>query len=410
VRLAAIRPPRLRTLDEAERTATWLELFYDLVFVAAVAVLGGRLLADSSWPGALSYSAYFFLLWWLWASHTFYADRFDTDDLVYRNVAAAQIVAIVVIAASMSTGESASTLAFAVGYAAARLILLALYARAYRHVEAARILCAGYLKGFGIAAVLWVAAVFVPEPARFWVWGVALAVDLATPYIMRKEQARVPLDVSHLPERFGLFTILVLGESIAAAIVGLGHVNWDFASTVTAILGVTIATSLWWIYFDNLDGFNVRRRGDEKNWRPTVWIYTHLPLAIAIAMAGVGVEHAIVASAHAEKFDTSEQWLLAGAIGAALFAMAIILEASRRRGDDVRGTIINARLIGVGVVAVAGLFGGLGPSVLVALLAVACVGQVAADLVIVNLAENRQVAGSDNDTIEIELTRAEPEG
>ncbi len=382
MRLAAIRPPSLRTADESERSATWLELFYDLVFVAAVAVLGGRLLADTSWEGVVSYAAYFTLLWWLWASHTFYADRFDTDDFVYRNLAAAQIVAIVVIAASLSTGESASTLAFAIGYAAARLMLLWLYARAYRHVTEARRLCAGYLKGFGVAAGFWTIAIFVPESVRFWIWGIALAIDLITPYVMRREQAAVPLDVSHLPERFGLFTILVLGESIAAAILGLSHVNWDVASTITAVLGVMIATSLWWIYFDNLDGFNVRRRGSAKNWRPTVWIYTHLPLAIAIAMAGVGVEHAITAAAHPEEWTSAQNWGLVGAIGVAFFAMAIVLEASRRADDTQRGSVITVRLIGVGAVTLVGLFGGLGPTVVVSLVAVICVAQVMADLLV----------------------------
>lgn len=388
MRFAAIRPPSLRTLDESERSATWLELFYDLVFVAAVAVLGSRLLADSSWEGVLSYAGYFVLLWWLWASHTFYADRFDTDDLVYRALAAAQIVAIVVIAASLSTGESASTLAFGIGYAVARLILLGLYARAYRHVDTARALCAGYIKGFGLASVFWVAAVFVPEPARFWVWGVALSIDLVTPYIMRREQARVPLDVSHLPERFGLFTILVLGESIAAAILGLTHVHWDAVSTVTAVLGVVMATSLWWIYFDNLDGFNVRRRGSARNWRPTVWIYTHLPLAISIAMAGVGVEHAITASTHPEDWHAAERWGLAGAVGVALLSMAVILEASRREGDAKALRTINVRLVGVAAVAVVGLLGGIGPAVLVALLVMVCVGQIVADLVVASRSAN----------------------
>ena len=184
MRLAALRPPRLRTIDEEERSATWLELFYDLAFVAAVAVLGGRILNDPSWEGLLSYAAFFGLLWWLWSSHTFYADRFDTDDLVYRLFATAQIIAIVIVAASL-TADSGSTLAFAIGYATARLILLALYARAYLHVPQARILIAGYLKGFGFAAFLWVVAIFVPEPGRFWIWGLALAVDLATPFVDR---------------------------------------------------------------------------------------------------------------------------------------------------------------------------------------------------------------------------------
>lgn len=386
MRFAALRPPRLRTLDEEERAATWLELFYDLVFVAAVAVLGTRILEDPSWAGVLSYFSFFALMWWLWASHTFYADRFDTDDLVYRLLAGAQIIAIVVMAAALTTGESASTLAFAIGYATARLILLVLYARAYRHVPVARVLIAGYLKGFGGASFLWVLAIFVPEPGRFWIWGLALAVDIATPFVVRKAQAKVPLDVSHLPERFGLFTILVLGESIAAAIVGLGHVDWDVPATLTAILGVVMATSLWWVYFDNLDGFNVRRRGTQKNWRPTVWIYGHLPLAASLAVAGVGVEHAIVAAVHPEDWHGAERWLLIGAIAVAFLSMAVILEASiKPEGDLVRSRIVRGRLIGVAALVLIGLFGSLGPALVVGLVTVVCVAQVISDLLASNI-------------------------
>jgi low temperature requirement protein LtrA len=178
---------------------------------------------------------------------------------------------------------------------------------------------------------------------------------------------------------------LVLGESIAAAIVGLGHVHWDVPATITAIIGVLMATSLWWIYFDNLDGFNIRRRGTQKNWRPTVWIYTHLPLAAALAAAGVGVEHAIIAAVHPEEWHDSERWLLIGSIAAAFLAMAIILEASMKaEGELVRGRIVKARLVGTGVVVVLGLFSSLGPAQVVGLLTAVCVGQVVADLLAAN--------------------------
>ena len=79
-RMARIAPPRLQTVgDRGRRSATWLELFYDLAFVVAISVLGGRLLADTSWAGLWSFFGYFALLWWLWASNTFYADRYDTE-------------------------------------------------------------------------------------------------------------------------------------------------------------------------------------------------------------------------------------------------------------------------------------------------------------------------------------------
>lgn len=103
-------------MDQEERRATWLELFYDLAFVVAVAVLADRLLRDLS--GVAAFFGYFDLLWWLWASQTYYADRYDTDDLVYRLLAAGQMVAVVVIASSLS-GATESTVAFAWGYAAA---------------------------------------------------------------------------------------------------------------------------------------------------------------------------------------------------------------------------------------------------------------------------------------------------
>jgi low temperature requirement protein LtrA len=300
MKIAGINPPSLRTLEgESDRSASWLELFYDLAFVVAVAVLGGRLLETHDFAGVLSYLAYFLLIWWLWASHTFYADRYDTDDLVYRILATAQLAAVAIIAASLTAGPSESSAWFAVGYTVARLALLVMYWRARRHVVATRALVNGYLVGFGAAAILWVISIFVDEPLRFTLWAVAIAIDLATPWVMRKEQARVPLDVSHLPERFGLFTILVLGESIAATVVGLSHVDWTGPATFSGVLALVVATAIWWLYFDNVEGMVVRRDPNaEHDWRPTIWIYSHLGIAAGLVMTAIGLEHAITEAGH----------------------------------------------------------------------------------------------------------------
>lgn len=390
MKFAAIRPPRLQTETEGERNATWLELFYDLVFVATVAMLGIRLAADTSLTGWSSYAAYFLLVWWLWASHTFYADRYDTDDLVYRFLAGTQMVAIAVLAASVSTGEAASTAVFAAAYAAARILLLLLYARAYRFVPATRELVRGYLIGFGIGASIWVVSIVVPEPARFWLWGIALTIDLATPFIMRRAQAASPLDVSHLPERFGLFTILVLGETIVAVTVGLGHVEWQWSTTIAGIAGLSIATGLWWIHFDNVDGRVVRRKGGGKAWQPTVWIYSHLPLAIGLAMVGVGVEHAIVASDHGHHYTSAERWLLVGGVVLALCAMVGIEAAARRdMSDDLRTALILSRVVVIFLALVVGLVGSLEAPVTVIILAALCGALVITDLVISAMAEDR---------------------
>ena len=385
MKFAAIAPPRLRTAEESERTATWLELFYDLVFVAAVAMMGTRLVSDVSWAGVASYLAYFALVWWLWASHTFYADRYDTDDLIYRLLAGAQMVAVAVIAVSLSLGEAGSTQVFALGYTAARFTLLLLYARAYRHVPGTRALVRGYLIGFGTASAIWLVSIATPEPARFWLWGVAFAVDLATPYAVRKIQAASPLDRSHLPERFGLFTILVLGESIVAVTVGLSHVAWQTPTTIVGILGLGAATCLWWINFEHLDGSVIRRRGEGKNWRPTVWIYSHLPLAAALAMFGVSVELAIIGADHGHEYSSNDRWLLAASVALAYAAMAGIQIASVRAGQEhLRASAIRARLAGIPLVLIIGLIPGLGAVWTMALVTAACTAEVLVDLFAAN--------------------------
>lgn len=359
--IGKIAPPRLRTKDqEGKRAATWLELFYDLAFVVAVAVLSGRLLGDITWPGMASYFAYFALLWWLWASHTFYADRYDTDDLVYRLLAAGQMVSVVIIAASLE-GDSQSTLAFAVGYAMARALLVVMYYRAYRHVPETRELVRGYVTGFGMATIMWAAAIFVPEDARFTLWAVALAIDLATPWVMRREQAKVPLDVSHLPERFGLFTILVLGESIAAIVTGLTHVSWAPIPTLAAAVAIAIATGFWWLYFDNARGTVVRRVATvQRTWRPTGWIYTHLPLAAALAALAVAMERALEEAGHGS-MARPDRWLLVGSASVALGAMALIQHTSTSQPEDLRsrGITLN-RLLGIPFLLLLGLLSAAG--------------------------------------------------
>ncbi len=372
-----ITPPRLRTMEQEERRATWLELFYDLAFVVGVAVLADRLLRDLS--GVAAFLGYFGLLWWLWASHTYYADRYDTDDLVYRLLAAGQMVAVVVIAAALS-GATESTVAFAWGYAAARWVLVLMYWRAYRFVEETRELVRGYLIGFGLAAAVWTGSALVAQEARVVVWVVALCIDLATPWVMRRQQARVPLDVSHLPERFGLFTILVLGEAITALVAGLAHANWSFPHAATAAMGIGIATSVWWMYFDNTSGSVVRRSAAvRRTWRPTAWIYTHFVLAAALAALGVGLEVA-VADAGGEPMPTAARWLLVGAVVVGFASMALIqIAAVVGEGGPRSPTVAINRLAGIPVLLGIGFFSGLEPQWLTLAVLVVCAAEVVAD-------------------------------
>jgi len=243
----------------------------------------------------------------------------------------------------------------------------------------------GYLVGFGAASMLWLVSIVTPEPARFWLWGVAMAVDLATPFVLRKAQAAVPLDVSHLPERFGLFTILVLGETIVAVTVGLSHVSWQAPTMLVAVFALGTATSLWWITFDHHDGSIVRRRGDRKNWRPTVWIYSHFPLAVALAMFGVSVELAIGGAADGHSYVAAQRWLLVGSVALALGSLAAIQVASAGVGrEEVCRSVIRARLVGIALVLPIALIPGVGSVWAIALVGAVCGGEVIADLAVAN--------------------------
>jgi low temperature requirement protein LtrA len=217
-----IRPLRLRTEDGLEpgRRVTWLELFFDLVFVAAVAQVGTHLRDDYSVTGLLRFSLLFVLIWWAWLGHTSFSTRFDTDDLVQRALTWLQMFLVAVMAIN-STGalDSRYSAGFAAAYSIMRLVLVAQYLRA-RRIRRARALTTRYAASCGVAAVLWLTSALVSTPPRFWLWALALAIDVVTPLVSTKLLVDVPHDAAHLPERYGLFTIILMGESMVAVMAG----------------------------------------------------------------------------------------------------------------------------------------------------------------------------------------------
>ncbi|HKA09450.1 MAG TPA: low temperature requirement protein A [Candidatus Dormibacteraeota bacterium] len=145
-----------------------------------------------------------------------------------------------------------------------------------------------YALGFGAAAVIWLGSAVAPVPARFALWAVAMVVDYATPLTARRPQAQVQLDPSHLPERFGLFTLIVLGESIAASAGSLAG-RWDLPAAVGGALGIAAAFGVWWSYFDHLERAPVRR----TRLAGQVWFYAHLPFLMAMTALAVGIRELI---------------------------------------------------------------------------------------------------------------------
>lgn len=383
-----LQPPRLWVSDstpEQPRRATWLELFYDLVFVVAISQLAHRLSGDVSFGGFFGFVALFIPLWWAWIGTTFYANRFDSDDLGRRILMGLQMLAIAALAVNIHHGLSSTSVGFALAYGASRLMLVLEYLWAGFNIPAVRKLTTPTAIGFGFGAILWLLSAFVPLPVRFSLWVIGLVSDFLTPLTVAAQLNKFPPHPEHLPERFGLFTIIVLGEAIIAVVNGVSEMNWGWASSGSAIAGFVTAFSLWWIYFDNVSGsvFGQQQpKGGGQNAgglkRSLLWLYIHLPLVIGLAATGVGVEHGIEQAGYGAALTSPERWLICGCVGlcygclAVLHRLGIILSCKTRTRH---------RLAGLGIMLALAIFGaGLSPLVLMSAIALVGIVQVALDI------------------------------
>jgi low temperature requirement protein LtrA len=320
------RPPQLRlsASGEEERHATWMELFYDLLFVAVVAQLSLQLSHDLSLFGILRFVLLFVPVWWAWIGQAFYATRFDTDDLGHRLFIIALMFAVAAMAVTVHQGFSQGSAGFALSYAAVRFILVGEYLGADVFVPAARRIIRRYEIGFGIAATLWLVSAGVAPPYRFVLWGIGMLVDFGTPLTAGKLHAQLAPHAIHLPERFALFTLIVLGESITGVVSGLAQQHWSLASAGAAMLGLSLAFSLWWVYFDNIDPAPIRAaRTNGHIWVYQTWLYAHLPLVIGLAATAVGVEH-VVSSPQDLALPPEERWLICGGVALVLLSLGLI--------------------------------------------------------------------------------------
>jgi low temperature requirement protein LtrA len=360
--------------EDGVRHATWLELFFDLVFVVAVAQLALALEADETLTGFLVFIGLFVPIWWAWVGYTFYADRFDTDDVVHRLLMLAGMFSVGALASVVPDAASGDTAAFAVAYVAVRSFVILLNARAWLHLPAARPLLNRYIPAFSLAAALMLASVAFEPPLRYWIWALSLAIDLGTPLLSRTRIAQVPIHVSHVPERIGLFTIIVLGETVLAVVLGTSAVNWNLESAFVAALGFVLGAAFWWLYFDYLDAEMLVGR---SIWAGQAYLYSHVPLMAGVIALGVGVKDAIKDTAGAELADSS-RWILCGGIALAFGALAVIHLVSSRTPRDADMLI----RIGVAVVAlgVAAAGSGSSPLTVLAILAATVVVAVVLEL------------------------------
>lgn len=270
------------------RKATWFELFFDLVFVVAVAQLSGTYAQHYDLSGALMFALAFLAMWWCWLGHTFHATRFDDDSNRRRGLGFLQIVAVALIGYGVSDPMGDRAWAFGGGIAAFKT-LLALAYRGERHWRGATGLIRVYVTLYAVQAMLWMAGV-VSEPLRWVAWCLALMLDLASPWLVALHTAAVPPHPEHLPERFGLFTIILLGEGMAAVVHALDHEeHLHLSSAAAALVGAAFSFGLWLLYFHRVKGQGARHISDAVDGkRLRLWAYGHVPLYMGIASLAAG--------------------------------------------------------------------------------------------------------------------------
>jgi low temperature requirement protein LtrA len=299
-----------RSPDEAHRTATPLELFFDLVFVVAIAQVSSELhhgLVEANiGQTLLQYIFVFGAIWWAWIGFTWFASGYDTDDVAYRLMVFVMLAGALVLAAGVPRAFAESDWSLVlVGYVIIRLALVAQWLRVARDDPESRPAALRYAVGFGLLQVGWVVFI-VWSPSWFRVGFIGLFIlELLVP-IWALRAARARWNPEHITERYGLFTIIVLGESILSASLAVTSLTVEgLTAELLGILvgGLVTVFTMWWLYFEQ----PVHHRASLR--AGFAWGYGHLPIWAAAAAVGAGLAVAIeLASGVAMPF---------GAVGAA---------------------------------------------------------------------------------------------
>jgi low temperature requirement protein LtrA len=371
-----VRPPRLLTLEQqAERHASWLELFFDLVFVVAIAQLSEQLVVDHTLSGFAIFAGLFPIAFIAWQGFSVYADRFDTDDLVFRVTILAAMLAIAALSVQIPDVARGETTGFALSYIGLRSLTVALNYRAYRHVPEARSLLGRYVAGYSIGVAFWVVSLFFDPPVCFVLWGVGIAWEYALPILVRRLHATIPIYFSHFVERYALFTIVVFGEVVVAVALGTAATNWNSASVAVAVAGFIVAATLWWTYFDAGPGSDLKR--DPATI--IVFGYGHIFLLAGLTAVSAGTDLAIH-QASAGHLEAGSRWALCG--GSATFLLSLIAVQWALAEPPPRATMPARALCAAGLAALAVVGGSIAPVVLAVLAATALFTLVAYEVAI----------------------------
>jgi low temperature requirement protein LtrA len=291
-----------RDIGEEHRVATPLELLFDLSFVVAVsqaaAQLGDHLAATEYHTAILGYLLVFFGIWWAWVNFTWFASAYDVDDIAYRLLTFVQIVGVLILAAGVDSAfHNGDFVTMTIGYVVMRIAMVAQWLRAASGDPAARPAALRYAAGISILQVGWILRLLLSGEAGLIGFYVLAVLEMLVPaWAERASAGGTPWHPGHINERYGLFTLIVLGECIAAATVAIHSASTEHgvsAGLVGIIVGaVLLVFSAWWWYFEHPSEEGLRMsRGISF-----LWGYGHYFVFGSVAALGAGLD--VAAGSH----------------------------------------------------------------------------------------------------------------
>ena len=340
-RLAPMRP---RDPHEPGRTASSLELFFDLVFVVAVSLAAVQLhhaLTEAHVAaGVLSYAMVFFAIWWAWMNFTWFATSFDTDDWLYRVLTIVQMSGVLVLASGVEAAFVAHDFTVVIaGYLVMRVAMIAQWLRAAGHAGSSRRACQTYAVGIGVVQLLWLSLLVLPASVVTIAFVVLVAAELAVP-VVAERRGLTPWHPHHITERFGLFTLILLGESLLASANAVIEALHDEAALgpllSVAALALIVTAALWLIYFWPPHHTAITSlRGSLR------YGYVHYFVFAAAGAFSAGIEVEVdVLSHHSKLSEVAASFTVTVPI--AIFVLGIWWIALRQHADRVVNVVVPA--------------------------------------------------------------------
>jgi low temperature requirement protein LtrA len=297
-----------RSADEPHRAASQLELLFDLTFVIAIASLAhhfaGAIGSGHALDELVPFLQVFFSIWWAWVNFTWFASAFDTDDAPFRLLTLVQMGGVLVLAAGVPAAlDHDDYRAVTFGYAIMRVGLLAHWLRAAIEDPASRGTALRYAAGITVLQFAWLLrlalddAGFLSDPARLAVFAALVLFELAVP-VWAERRHSTSWHPHHIAERYGLFAIILFGESVFAASTGVERAlaSGGFSVPLVAVgaAALVLVFALWWLYFLQRPGDGLAIHRD----RSYVWGYGHFGILAALAAVGAGLELAVEQTGH----------------------------------------------------------------------------------------------------------------